>query len=837
MLSRLELAEKIYEEYRTKIKEIDELDKLENRADLTPIREDFKKLGIRQELLTRYSDNMLRLTANFMNHDSVYDNAQHMNAKREQYLSEARFWGMAKQLLPNMEIKPQAEARSASSGLSHRSKTSFKLQLMNDITSLYRKEQAVIFESGNVEGLDRVRKEHRKFIEESLNIDSRELIHWMIHTDEELKRVRCVLQGFRTGQIIEETDLRTRETKFAEYMRGSQRDLRSMIENNHNDPFLTEFYDLIIEKMRCSGIDDVVEYLERWSLKEFSKFFRGFVPYSDEDILQEHGLKQELMELPDIMTSRKSRGNENWIPFIQEISRGVDRTTEKNKNRLLKLFAGEYLDSDVNFDRYSDKLWNMLRSYFNNEVMKKYIVARKIIGEKSMILYGEFEEIEEMFERSQPADILKQLFVSRRDFFYNSNLEQLMNTLEDMIEKISNTTHCDVLTLLLVLMFLRGGIFAKGEHGQENNTIVDSMKQWLRNLIEKEEKEGKVLKEEHVILAYEVLKRSFPEDFSKLDESLISVYSELYSRGKGTQRGEDLIVLNCILRSNKHIESLENLARYMSEVKDIRIVSEMKKKISDFFNGEDYNKIIQLIHEYSKKYSQSKNEEEISATDNVTWDWYVGTNSNKKNTLRFGIEHIKLHIRNRRWLLAATFNEHKLNRDIQKHIEDYRILERSGDLEFKKAWREKELLNRVLDCYMSAKYYMDNKLSTANEDLGKIFGINNVLYDKSNHMLVFEKILCVVFASNGEIVVDVNEYEDWKSIREVVLVQFLNDLLLMLKHVDDPQVKLNERNMLMFKLAQNASLINHIRPDMLPHCLKECAALALHNKPSLKKLL
>lgn len=56
-----------------------------------------------------------------------------------------------------------------------------------------------------------------------------------------------------------------------------------------------------------------------------------------------------------------------------------------------------------------NRLWVELRCYLNNEILRRYIVMRKVLGSK-VLLAEEQGAVEELFETKSPLNILKSLF-------------------------------------------------------------------------------------------------------------------------------------------------------------------------------------------------------------------------------------------------------------------------------------------------------------------------------------------------------------------------------------------------------------------------------------------
>ena len=45
-------------------------------------------------------------------------------------------------------------------------------------------------------------------------------------------------------------------------------------------------------------------------------------------------------------------------------------------------------------------------TYLNNELMKRYVLFRKMVNQQQFILYAEIEEVEKVFRDQSPAKIL-----------------------------------------------------------------------------------------------------------------------------------------------------------------------------------------------------------------------------------------------------------------------------------------------------------------------------------------------------------------------------------------------------------------------------------------------
>ena len=84
-----------------------------------------------------------------------------------------------------------------------------------------------------------------------------------------------------------------------------------------------------------------------------------------------------------------------------QVSEDIDE-----EKQLFGFLCSDYLTlKEYCGENYNEKLLNLFRCYYNNEVMRRYIVLRKVLGEK-VLLYNESCDVERQFILSSPLAIL-----------------------------------------------------------------------------------------------------------------------------------------------------------------------------------------------------------------------------------------------------------------------------------------------------------------------------------------------------------------------------------------------------------------------------------------------
>jgi hypothetical protein len=130
-----------------------------------------------------------------------------------------------------------------------------------------------------------------------------------------------------------------------------------------------------------------------------------------------------------------SIGNPNWLIWLRTVDYSSYNDKLIDSERALFSYLASNRDGMAGSCKtVFDRLWVELRCYLNNEVLRRYIVCRKIVREK-LLLAEEQGDIDEDFDSKSPLRIFKSLFKNHTSHLYPSNI----NELETEIQKCADS--------------------------------------------------------------------------------------------------------------------------------------------------------------------------------------------------------------------------------------------------------------------------------------------------------------------------------------------------------------------------------------------------------------
>lgn len=105
-------------------------------------------------------------------------------------------------------------------------------------------------------------------------------------------------------------------------------------------------------------------------------------------------------------------GNHNWLLWQQSLYLNMNSAKTESEKILFGLLC-----NDTSFANHSqsvsfeESLYYHFRTYFNNEVMRRYIVVRKMLqNQRKIVLFNEPSFIESKFDNLSPLEILKFIY-------------------------------------------------------------------------------------------------------------------------------------------------------------------------------------------------------------------------------------------------------------------------------------------------------------------------------------------------------------------------------------------------------------------------------------------
>lgn len=107
-----------------------------------------------------------------------------------------------------------------------------------------------------------------------------------------------------------------------------------------------------------------------------------------------------------------SHGNHNWLLWQQSLYMNMSSSKTDAEKILFGLLCNDSSYSKHNQDiPFEESLYYHFRSYLNNEVMRRYIVVRKILQKhRKLVLFNEPSSVESKFDNLNPVEILRFIY-------------------------------------------------------------------------------------------------------------------------------------------------------------------------------------------------------------------------------------------------------------------------------------------------------------------------------------------------------------------------------------------------------------------------------------------
>lgn len=147
--------------------------------------------------------------------------------------------------------------------------------------------------------------------------------------------------------------------------------------------------------------------------------------------MQTRNFKQ--MQSRDVKASG-SLGNHNWLLWQQSLYLSMVTAKSEAEKMLYGLLCNDSSYSNHHKSiSFEESLFYHFRIYFNNEIMRRYIVVRKILQKHhKMVLFNEPSLVESNFDTLSPIEILKFIYPGSGTHCSFINRDQFIDSLVDL---------------------------------------------------------------------------------------------------------------------------------------------------------------------------------------------------------------------------------------------------------------------------------------------------------------------------------------------------------------------------------------------------------------------
>lgn len=151
--------------------------------------------------------------------------------------------------------------------------------------------------------------------------------------------------------------------------------------------------------------------LEEYSGEDWIELFGGKT-FSQFQVL-DYMKTQKFSELASsVVNASGPQGNHNWLLWQQSLYLSMKNSKTDSEKLLFGALCNDLVSHNLKKElTFEESLYALFRTYFNNEVMRRYIVIRKILQKHGKILlFNEPCTVEEQFDNLTPSEILNYIY-------------------------------------------------------------------------------------------------------------------------------------------------------------------------------------------------------------------------------------------------------------------------------------------------------------------------------------------------------------------------------------------------------------------------------------------
>lgn len=344
----------------------------------------------------------------------------------------------------------------------------------------------------------------------------------------------------------------------------------------------------------------------------------------------------------------------------------------------------------------------------------------------------------------------------------------------------------------------------------------------------------------------------FPKETKHIIRLFLPVLAALTEHLKRESDIESLgfiILIHCMFHGipDADIDILRKLADYLGGLTVPGQVAVTRKYLYEYFTPEDADKIIAMA-------AQTRGRDLIQNYDEdaLGWNWYQGSSRNLTEMLKFGLSNIRRLIKGGRYDAAVNFNSRDLGTEIQKNLDEIRSILASQDEVFISLFEEREFWNRVLDCYASAKQFVNvtdltaTNLHQSSQTRPGIFEQAGTLNYLHTHEELVDKLLALIFPGEGKLVyemdidsknVSADRKKELHDIQAPLAQKLVVLLIALVRTCKDVTLQARETTKVSYKIGVYCKLLSQLCPSVYKDTVSNLASICLHNRQILKTLV
>ena len=362
----------------------------------------FKEPVYVSTLLERFSDEQISLLCLYYQDGLVKGtlNKEEVVERETLFKDQVQFWKILQTVSKHDKLQSDSDTRSMKEPISANLSKQMKFDsrnkklysFMDEFNKIYKEDSSTIYTSGDSEALKKLRTDHAEYLDMGLQIDSMELIHTILNSCPELKKISLILTAFQSETAIE-ADIREKlEASLSAKVQKTNSDLATILKDckkEHQD-ITEDFFEIIFLKLRYStSLNNAIQFLELYQLNNMKSFFRGGMPYHENELLCDRenvGVSASNLLLPDFMKDFHSEnsnlpcdGFEDWLIWLKENHKFQQKIQqEPSKQKVISFLCSELKQLDRSMHTNTEKLWNYLRVKLFNIVFPEPRGAQEV---------------------------------------------------------------------------------------------------------------------------------------------------------------------------------------------------------------------------------------------------------------------------------------------------------------------------------------------------------------------------------------------------------------------------------------------------------------------------
>jgi hypothetical protein len=312
------------------------------------------------------------------------------------------------------------------------------------------------------------------------------IVSLIISSSPWLRKISTIVEFLKDIQDYEESDILEKIQAFEDpsFLNALQNfDFSQDFMSGSQGQTFRQLYELVAEIVLKKGISEAVSILETifgdlWNSNSsilgqvLINVLNGGLPFHDfdfEELVGQDwvdlygGNKLSNFKVLDYMQTKNYRemaesglnangpmGNHNWLLWQQSLYLSMKNAKTPSERQLFGVLCNDLTSQNLDHTlTFEESLYSLFRSYLNNEVMRRYIVVRKLLQKHGkIVLFNEPCNVEQNFNDLNPSEILNYIYPgsSTHSSFINkkSFIEKLNNVVQET-EAYSKNLHFSII--------------------------------------------------------------------------------------------------------------------------------------------------------------------------------------------------------------------------------------------------------------------------------------------------------------------------------------------------------------------------------------------------------